>query len=76
MSCPIVFALRDPSFDPLVGDGEYIRRSREAHRFRSFEIDSEIELDRQLDRQIARSGIRQDAIHIARGANENVSLAW
>src|SRR6266581_9297581 len=52
------------SFDHLVGAGEQHRRHFEAERFRSLEIDNQLELGWLLDRQIGRLGALQDLIHV------------
>jgi hypothetical protein len=44
----------DVSFDHLVGSDEQLFGHSEAERFRSSEVDNEVEFGRLLDRDIAR----------------------
>jgi hypothetical protein len=57
-------------FDHLVGAGEQAIRHGEAQRFRSREIDDEIELGWLLDRDLTRLGAMQNLVDIVGSAPE------
>ena len=62
------------SFDHLVGAREQGRRHGEAERLSSLEIDHKLKLGGHLNRQFTRLHAPQDAIHVRRGATEEINV--
>jgi hypothetical protein len=59
------------SFDQLVRAQQHRRRDREPERFRSLEIDDELELRRALDRQVGRLRAVPYLVYVCRRATES-----
>jgi len=59
-------------FDHLVGEVLQLRRNFEAERFRSFEIDDQLELGRRLRRKVGRSFTFEDTIDVPSRASNYV----
>jgi len=59
-------------FDHLVGELLQVRRNFEAERFRSFEIDDQLELGWRLHRKVGRSFTFEDTIDVPSRASNYV----
>src|SRR5262245_7456018 len=58
---------KGPLFDHLVGAGDERGRHGETKRFRSLEVDDQLQLGREFHRKITRVGSFQDFVHIGGG---------
>src|SRR5205823_1798586 len=69
---PSSFHGQDGLLDYLVGLRKQDRRHGKPERFRSYEVDDQLELGRSLDRQIGRFGPLEDLVGKAGGAPKKV----
>src|SRR5262249_62432199 len=63
------------SFDPLVGEREQLVRTIEAERFRSLEVDHQLELGRLCDWQLLGLGALEDFTRVNGGLTISISNA-